>query len=63
MCDHVVLFALAAVYENSLNNFDIYLYNDVPNILWEHLYKFETNLMNIKGPKTFFKIITCVFKI
>jgi hypothetical protein len=25
------------------------------NILWEHLYKFETNLMNIEYPKAFFK--------
>jgi hypothetical protein len=25
------------------------------NVLWEHLTKFETNLMNIKYPKAFLK--------
>jgi hypothetical protein len=30
------------------------VYNNVSNTLWKHLEKFETNLMNIEYPKTFF---------
>jgi hypothetical protein len=26
-------------------------YNNVPNVLWEHLNKFEMNLMNMKYQK------------
>jgi hypothetical protein len=31
------------------------------DVLWEHLTKFETNLMNIKYPKTFLKQCNQIF--
>ncbi len=31
----------------------MYLYNNVFNMLWEHVKKFEMNVMNIKYPKHF----------
>jgi len=33
----------------------MYLYSNGLNILWEHLYEFEMNLMNIKYPKALLK--------
>jgi hypothetical protein len=33
----------------------MYLYNNEFNMLWEHVEKFEMNIMNIKYPKTFKK--------
>jgi hypothetical protein len=37
----------------------MYLYNNVFNMLWEHVKKFE---MNIKYPKHFLNIVTHPFK-
>ncbi len=36
-------------------NFLMHFYNNVSNKLWEHLYKFEMYIMNIKYVKTLFK--------
>jgi hypothetical protein len=33
----------------------MYFYNNVSNIIWEHVYKFETNLMNTNDPKSLLK--------
>jgi hypothetical protein len=33
----------------------MYFYNNVSNIVWEHVYKFETNLMNTNDPKSLLK--------
>lgn len=32
-----------------------YFYNNVSNVLWEHVYKFEINLMNINDPNAILK--------
>ncbi len=36
---------------------------NVSNKLWEHLYKFEMNVMNIKYAKTLFKKCNNVFNV
>jgi hypothetical protein len=35
------------------------VYNNVFNILWKYLKKFETNLMSIEYPETFFSGVKC----